>query len=115
MTCAKRRVICILRDDAGREARGENTCLNPQAVCPRQDGEGYEKCKTVCRQTGHAEVNALRLWTDKYGRYAQPTLALIRGHFYVCEKCQRAMDRAGILTCDISEALECPQDYGSDV
>lgn len=104
MTCAKRRVICILRDDSGREARGENSCANPQTTCPRLPGEGYDKCTSVCGQHGHAEVMALRRWREDYGR-AVPTLALIRGHFYVCGRCQRAMDHAGIRTCDITEDL----------
>ena len=39
---------------------GTNACASPQAECPRTEGEGYEKCKTVCGQYGHAEETAVR-------------------------------------------------------
>lgn len=39
---------------------GENLCEEPQTVCPREVGDGYAKCSSVCRQrAGHAEESAL--------------------------------------------------------
>ena len=57
--CAKRRVSCTIIDRGGRVFTGENDCANPQAVCPRAPGEGYEKCRSICQQAGHAEIMAL--------------------------------------------------------
>jgi hypothetical protein len=95
MTCAKRRVTCTLADAAGHEVVGENACANPQAVCPRRPGEGYEKCKSVCEQGGHAEVQALALWRRKYP-HLKPPVAVIRGHYYICEDCGGKLRDAGV-------------------
>jgi len=44
----------------GRVFYGENLCDEPQPVCPREVGEGYAKCRDVCRQqAGHAEEVAI--------------------------------------------------------
>lgn len=59
MTCAKVVVRARLVLPGGRSFEGENDCRNPQPTCPRLPGEGYEKCRSVCRQTGHAEQRAL--------------------------------------------------------
>ncbi len=56
--CAKMTVRCTLVTPAGEHIVGTNHCENPQPVCPRAPGEGYEKCTSVCRQVGHAEVVA---------------------------------------------------------
>lgn len=96
MTCAKRRVICILSDDFGRVAVGENSCALPQPTCPRLPGEGYEKCKTVCEQYAHAEIDALDAWESRYSVILPPTHALIRGHDYVCAKCEAYLRSAGV-------------------
>lgn len=37
--CAKRVVRCTLETLGGEVIIGENWCLNPQDVCPREDGE----------------------------------------------------------------------------
>lgn len=57
--CAKRRVQAVLVGASGLQYAGENVCMTPQQVCPRAPGEGYEKCKSVCGQLHHAEVQAL--------------------------------------------------------
>lgn len=90
--CAKRRVICTIVTNGGETFRGENDCLNAQEVCPRKAGEGYEKCKTICQQTGHAEENALL----KAGNKALNSTAILQGHYWICEKCGNAMRQAGI-------------------
>lgn len=92
MTCAKARVFLTLINPDGRTWTGENWCQTPQAVCPRLPGEGYEKCKTICNQVGHAEIDALRL----AGEGAKESTAILRGHTYACQSCQEAMFAAGV-------------------
>ncbi len=93
--CAKRRVTCILINANRDQVAGENDCANPQATCPRAPGEGYEKCKSVCGQAGHAETEAIaraqRLGMDLTGASAH-----IHGHYHACEPCARALAQAGV-------------------
>ncbi len=93
MTCAKTRVRVTLTHPDGREWVGANWCAKPQATCPREPGEGYEKCKTVCGQFGHAELDALRL----AGPDALGTTATLEGHSYYCQSCQEALFAAGVV------------------
>lgn len=98
MTCAKRQVGCYLFDGNGRIAYGENLCDSPVAVCPRLEGEGYEKCGTVCRQYGHAEIVALENWMLAYGLDGpRPSIALILGHFHMCHGCREALKAFGVV------------------
>lgn len=95
--CAKRRVVCLITASAaagGHDFRGENDCANPQPVCPRQPGEGYEKCQSVCQQAGHAEIEAVR----KAGDHAKGATAELWGHYWMCEPCGRALREAGIIS-----------------
>lgn len=93
MTCAKTRVTCTLTHPDGRFWIGENWCKKPQARCPRNPGEDYTKCKTVCEQGGHAELDALRM----AGKNAAGTTAVLRGHTYFCMDCQHALFGAGVV------------------
>jgi deoxycytidylate deaminase len=90
--CAKRQVICIITTLTGEQFRGENDCANPQAVCPRLPGEGYEKCKSICQQAGHAEIEALKA----AGEHARGATAQLWGHYWMCEPCGRALLAAGV-------------------
>lgn len=101
--CAKRQVLCVIMDTDGNQFVGRNDCANPQKVCPRGPGEGYEKCKSICDQAGHAEIEALRL----AGKRATGASALITGHYWMCEPCGRALQEAGIVQVCIS-AFESP-------
>lgn len=96
MTCAKQTVTCTLVFDDGREVTGSNWCANPQASCPRLPGEGYEKCRTICGQSSHAEVDAIEKATA-IGLDTRGTIARLRGHSYACQSCQEALQRAGVL------------------
>lgn len=93
MTCAKVRVRATLTHPDGRSWTGENRCRNPQAVCPRLPGEGYEKCRTICDQVGHAELDALAL----AGEHARGCTASLEGHTYYCMQCQHAFFAAGVV------------------
>ena len=90
--CAKRRVTCTIDARSGEQFHGENDCANPQPVCPRAPGEGYEKCASICQQAAHAEVEALRA----AGPLALGAIARVQGHYYICEPCGRALAQAGV-------------------
>lgn len=94
--CAKRQVVCVIQNGF-LEFRGENDCANPQAVCPRLPGEGYEKCKSICQQAGHAEIEALKL----AGARAKGATAYLFGHHWVCEPCGAALRDAEVLSLEI--------------
>jgi deoxycytidylate deaminase len=90
--CAKTTGTCVITSPRGRVFVGTNACESPQPTCPRAPGEDYTKCKTICRQGGHAEVQALAL----AGEGARGGLAVITGHTYACQSCQEALFGAGI-------------------
>lgn len=91
--CAKRRVLCTIQTPGGIRITGSNDCLNPQPVCPRGPGEGYEKCTTICKQVGHAEAVAL----NRAGRLAKGATAILIGHDYYCPDCQQQLFDAGVV------------------
>jgi deoxycytidylate deaminase len=95
--CAKRQVICYLYIQGYEQfaVRGENDCANPQPTCPRLPGEGYEKCRSICRQEDHAEMMALRK-ARELGYDLKDASATISGHYWICEPCGRALLDAGI-------------------
>ena len=92
MTCAKAIIRCTIVAEDGSHFVGENWCKNPQEVCPRQPGEGYEKCQSICKQEGHAEEVAVRLAGNK----VKGSRVYLEGHTYACMDCQHAMFGAGI-------------------
>lgn len=95
--CAKTTVVCTLVTPTGKRFVGTNYCNNAQALCPRLLGEGYEKCRSVCQQAGHAEIVAL----DVAGAEARGSRAYIEGHTYACQHCQEALFAAGVLSLTI--------------
>lgn len=70
-----------------------NACLNPQPVCPREAGEGYDKCTSVCEQPGHAEVDAIRQALDvtHFTSLAGATI-YVEGHDHACDHCRGAAE-----------------------
>ena len=92
MTCAKVKVRCTIIAKEGRTFQGTNMCMNPQRVCPREPGEGYQKCKSVCHQIGHAEMVAL----ENAGDAANGALAIVEKHRGVCTDCLSALKDAGV-------------------
>ncbi len=99
--CAKQVVTATIVTPSGRRFIGTNHCLNAQSKCPRRDmptGMGYELCRDICQQPGHAEIQALMNAT-----MTQPNLHLhgsvlyLEGHTYVCESCLQALGAAGVL------------------
>lgn len=101
MTCAKRRVACVIIDGVGNIlGTGTNGCANPQPVCPREPGEGYEKCESVCKQAGHAEIMAVEdaLIRGNDLNYAK---AHVFGHDHVCEGCIEVLRSLGLATIQV--------------
>lgn len=96
--CAKQVVRCTLVAPGGQRVVGTNYCRNPQASCPREPGEDYTKCKTVCQQVGHAEEVAVMI----AGPLAKGSKAYIEGHTYVCENCESVLMKAGVASMEIS-------------
>jgi deoxycytidylate deaminase len=89
--CAKQTVVAIIVKN-GRAWVGTNACTSPQEVCPRAPGEGYEKCRKVCGQPFHAEVDAIM----NAGRECSGAVMYLFGHTYACEHCQTVAKHAGI-------------------
>lgn len=91
--CAKTRVRCEVTLTDGTVLTGENWCMEPQKACPREPGEGYEKCQTVCRQLGHAEAVVAR-YADEVS--FEGATAVLIGHTYYCQDCQEKLFGAGV-------------------
>ena len=94
MTCVKQTTIAIIKN--GTEFWvGSNWCESPQKECPRKDfptGEGYELCKSICKQKNHAEVDVCL----KAGEGANGSDLYLIGHYYCCESCKQTMKEYGI-------------------
>lgn len=97
--CAKKTVVCVIVSEDGTMFIGMNNCETPQSTCPRLPGEGYEKCRTICNQPGHAEIMAL----NKAGSEAKGARAYVRGISYVCRECQEALFAAGVRSLHVRE------------
>lgn len=85
--CAKRRVIATLVTPGDLCFTAENICGNAQTVCPREPGEGYAKCLTVCEQNDHAEALAIRRGLSLVGREGIRGGRLFVHHHYACKSC----------------------------
>lgn len=99
MTCAKRRVAAYIMHEDRIVAAGTNRCRNPQPVCPRDKGEGYEKCRTVCDQPGHAETMAIWNASERGIDLNAPDHGLrmvVVGHHRACDMCGSAMSSVSL-------------------
>ena len=94
MTCAKKVVKARLLCLNGKYYFGENTCAKPQAVCPREKGEGYLKCLTVCAQPMHAEIAAMFKAIDDGSEIRGGRMSV--WHSHVCEHCRDILSRYDI-------------------
>lgn len=97
MTCADKQVTCTIVSKDYQLFVGTNDCIEPQLNCPRVPGENYVKCRTICKQPGHAEMEALKL----AGVHARGGVATIRGINWMCRECQMVMVEAGIVSFQI--------------
>ena len=94
VTCAKAIVTAVLHTKDGRQYTGRNDCDHPVTDCPRVVGEGYAKCKYICRQPCHAEIDAMR--QAFINKSPLKGGMMIVSHHRVCGDCQIAMTEAGI-------------------
>lgn len=97
--CVKRPVSAVVTLKDGRVLIGGNFCTNQQPTCPRQPGEGYEKCYTVCGQIGHAEQVAIRLIiAEQLTGPPASTIASVDvyGHHGPCDACKRMLATFGL-------------------
>lgn len=95
MTCAKRHVTCTIRTLDGEIVTGTNECRYPQTSCPREAGEGYLKCLTICGQHAHAEIMATADAVAA-GFKLEGATAVISGHNYACAICCDVLHTNGI-------------------
>lgn len=94
VTCAKKVVTAVLLTKDGRQYTGTNSCDHPVIDCPRVKGEGYAKCKYICRQPAHAEIDAMRQAFVNKSPLKGGIMKVC--HHRVCDDCQTAMIEAGI-------------------
>lgn len=93
--CAKAVVRCTIVTTDRRRYYGSNHCFNAQPHCPRQPGEGYEKCRWICAQPAHAEIAAL--WSAmENGAHLDGATAYVTGINRICDDCRDAMTYWGI-------------------
>jgi deoxycytidylate deaminase len=107
--CVKQTVTATIVTPDGERFVGTNFVRNPQPTCPRGDmptGVGYELCRTVCDQSGHAEPNALAVAGEK----ARGATLYLEGHTYACEPCKEAARAAGIVEIVIAAPPEVAGD-----
>ena len=88
--CAKVVVTATIITKDGKQYTGTNTCNNPQVTCPREKGEGYEKCISVCAQPHHAEVAAITAAFIDGADWRKGHIH-ITGVHHVCDACENAM------------------------
>jgi hypothetical protein len=91
MTCAKTIVTAVLTCADGQRFTGTNYCQNPQATCPREPGEGYEKCGTICQQPYHAEVCAIVEACKADADWRKGHMR-VSGVGHVCKECMSLME-----------------------
>lgn len=98
--CAKQVVKATILTKIGARYTGFNHCCKPQKTCPRdaagfETGEGYELCKSVCKQVGHAEEVAIET-AEAAGADIEGATLYLEGHTYACEKCKNSALLRGI-------------------
>lgn len=104
--CLKQTVVALIYKHGQLLGAGSNMIYNDGIVlCPREGmktGEGYEKCKDICKQGFHAEIEACHNAYENFRDISGSTLYLI-GHTYACEDCISKMKVYGIkklVVCD---------------
>lgn len=97
--CVKQPTAAVIVKDGKIVGRGVNAGKRVD-VCPRvihncPTGTGYEFCKVVCKQEGHAEVMAIRDALKKNDDLRSASLYL-DGHWWICKPCWDEIIKAGI-------------------
>ncbi len=97
--CIKQPTAAVVVKNGKIIGRGANAGKKVE-ICPRvvqncPTGTGYEYCRSVCEQEGHAEVMAIR---DVLKNCHDPRGAdiYLEGHWWICEPCWNEIIKAGI-------------------
>ena len=104
--CVKQPTAAVIVKKGKIIGRGVNAGKRVE-VCPRvirgcPTGTGYELCKSVCQQEGHAEVMAIRdalkanLKANKKNKNLKGASMYLDGHWWVCKPCWDEIIKAGI-------------------
>lgn len=114
--CLKRLVIAYIITPDGEMYFGRNDIENTDIKeCPREKinakfGERYDLCRSECRQTGHAEVNAIK---SAKGANLKGSTLFLWGIDRICDECKKQLKLHQIndIILDISDAqreiLDC--------
>lgn len=97
--CIKQPTAAVVVKNGKIIGRGANAGKRVD-VCPRvihdcPTGTGYEYCKEVCNQEGHAEVMAIRDALKKTNDPKGASLYL-DGHWWLCKPCWDEIIKVGI-------------------
>jgi deoxycytidylate deaminase len=93
--CKKQTTLAVIMKDGKLISIGTNEIHEDIKECPRigmKTGDGYELCKSICKQKSHAEVDACL----KAGDNANGGTLYLIGHTYFCDNCKEVMDKFGI-------------------
>lgn len=96
--CAKKVVTATVVAPDGRQWQSSNYCMNPQEECPRGSlprGVGYDMCKDICQQHGHAEIEAM-VYAAKDGVSLNGAVIYLEGIGYACSRCETTASFTGI-------------------
>lgn len=107
--CLKQVTVAVIMKDQKLLSIGHNHMMFNPGECPRdkkgcKSGEGYSLCKEVCRQSGHAEINAI----ENCSKDIEGATLYLIGHTYACDNCMEAMKKAKLLRlviCDTGVVL----------
>lgn len=94
--CLKADVMAMIVDHVGQVATGTNEIQNEFVKkCPRELGEDYTKCKTICQQESHAEIAAIKKAKER-GLILEGSKLYLTGHNKPCYNCRKACEKEGI-------------------
>lgn len=97
--CLKQSTAAVVVKNGGIVGRGANAGKRVD-VCPRivhncPTGTGYEYCKDVCKQEGHAEIMAIRD-ASKKTKILKGASLYLAGHWWICKPCWDEIIKVGI-------------------
>lgn len=97
--CIKQPTLAVVVKNGKVIGRGTNAAKKVD-ICPRvthncPTGTGYEFCKSVCNQEGHAEIMAIRSALNVDSNLEGCDLYL-EGHWWICENCWNEIIKVGI-------------------
>lgn len=98
--CRKVHIVATLVTTDGYRYSSSNYCMSPQETCPRNErgmkaGEGYELCKSICKQDGHAEQNVIDFVNSTTWAGVEGSTIFVE-HDWICDGCKRTAKYAGV-------------------